>query len=406
MKKIALLLTFSIAWAGSVSAAKLTNKSIATVNGETIWLSEFEKNWSALLEQAQASVPAEKMDAAWKKSNREKLLDQMISDRVLLQEAKKKKVRVNQRDFENGVVQVKARFLPASAQKDFQTILRRFYAALGPDANESGIDFPAAWKELEKTNPAVLKEAEKEFNAELAKEGIDQKKFEQRIRDQLSVIEISKMAVQQRATPPSDKQVKDLFENIQLKIQGKPVMGLSEEEEKDLDSMAKYFSQQTGERVRARHILISVGEEVTPAAWAKATPEQKAEIKKKILALKKQIQKGADFAELAAKNSMDKGSAANGGDLGFFTKGQMVPPFEKAAFSLGVGQLSDAVESVFGYHLIQVEEKKAATKLKFEDTEDDLREYLFRAGQQKAMAEFVAEARKAAQVKITLPVAE
>lgn len=407
MKRLSLCLFTLIGPTAYAAAAKLTNRPIATVNGEAILLSEYEKNWASLVEQAKENMPADKMDDAWKKTNRDKLLDQMIADRVLLQEAKKNKVRVNQREFENGVAQVRARFLPEKAQKELQGILRRQYAALGAEANESALDFPAALKELEKSNPGAVKEANATFAAELAKEGIDQKKFEDRIRDQLSVMELSKEAVRARTKPPTDEDAKKLFDRIQLKLQGKPVPGLTGEDEKDLDSMAKFYTQQTGERVRARHILISVpSENGAPTGWATATLEQKSAARKKILDLKNQIKKGADFADLASKNSVDKGSAANGGDLGFFTRGQMVPPFEKAAFALGVGQVSDVVESPFGLHLIQVEEKKAASKLRFEDAEDDIKEYLFRAGQQKALQDYVTEMRQGAQVKITLPTAD
>lgn len=407
MKRFTALLSLPLALAVAVGAAKLTNRPIATVNGEAILLSEYEKNWATLLDQAKETTPVEKMDDAWKKTTREKLLEQMIADKVLLQEAKKRKVRVNQREFENGVAQIKARFLPDRAQREFQGLLRRQFAALGAEANEAALDFPQALKDLEKTNPAAVKEAEASFAAELAKEGIDAKKFEERIRDQLSVMELSKEAVRARARPPSDEDAKALFDRVQAKMQGKNIDGLAEEESKDLEAMAKFYVQQTGERVRARHILISVpGENGAPTGWAQATPEQKAAARKRILELKKQIQKGSDFAELASQNSADKGSAPNGGDLGFFTRGQMVPPFEKAAFALGVGQLSDVVESPFGLHLLRVEEKKAATKLRFEDAEDDIKEYLFRAAQQKALQDFVGEMRKTAQVKITLPTAD
>ncbi|HNA60413.1 MAG TPA: SurA N-terminal domain-containing protein, partial [Elusimicrobiota bacterium] len=242
LKRLSLTLLSLVGLTGLAFAAKLTNRPIATVNGEAILLSEYEKNWASLLEQAKESMPADKLDDAWKKTNRDRLLDQMIADRVLLQEAKKRKLRVNQREFENGVAQVRARFLPEKAQKELQGILRRQYAALGAEANESALDFPAALKELAASNPGAVKEADANFAAELAKEGIDQKKFEERIRDQLSVMELSKEAVRARTKPPTDEDAKKLFDRIQLKLQGKPVPGLAGEDEKDLESMAKFYT--------------------------------------------------------------------------------------------------------------------------------------------------------------------
>jgi peptidyl-prolyl cis-trans isomerase D len=70
--------------------------------------------------------------------------------------------------------------------------------------------------------------------------------------------------------------------------------------------------------------------------------------------VRQEILDGADFADVAERESVDPGSAARGGELGSFTRGQMVPPFEEAAFSLPIGQLSDPVQSAFGYHIIEV----------------------------------------------------
>lgn len=80
--------------------------------------------------------------------------------------------------------------------------------------------------------------------------------------------------------------------------------------------------------------------------------------KKKAEDLLAQIKAGADFAKLAKENSQDPGSAANGGDLGFFGKGKMVPEFEKVAFEIKVGEVSGVVKTVYGFHIIKVTDKK------------------------------------------------
>jgi foldase protein PrsA len=110
------------------------------------------------------------------------------------------------------------------------------------------------------------------------------------------------------------------------------------------------------EQVRASHILVESEEE------AKAILDE--------------LKNGADFAELAKEKSID-GSKDKGGDLDYFTRGEMVPEFEEAAFNLEVGEISDIVKSDFGYHIIKVSDKKAAVEPEFETAKDKVREQLF-----------------------------
>lgn len=106
---------------------------------------------------------------------------------------------------------------------------------------------------------------------------------------------------------------------------------------------------------RASHILIAVPKDAPAAERAKARAEAEA-------LLVEARKPGVDFAELARKHSQDPGSAAQGGDLGFFGKGAMVKPFEDAAFALQPGSISDVVESDFGFHIIKVTDAKAAKR--------------------------------------------
>jgi len=128
----------------------------------------------------------------------------------------------------------------------------------------------------------------------------------------------------------------------------------------DEASLKKYYEDHKSEyeKVRARHILVRMtGSQVPVKPGQKDLTE--AEALAKATELRKKIQGGADFAELARAESDDTGSGANGGELGLFGHGQMVPSFEEAAFKLKPGELSEAVKSPFGYHLIQVEERQA-----------------------------------------------
>jgi peptidyl-prolyl cis-trans isomerase C len=108
------------------------------------------------------------------------------------------------------------------------------------------------------------------------------------------------------------------------------------------------------EEVKARHILIRFQGSKMPLGDGKKDLTE-AEALAKITELRAKIVAGADFAEVAKENSDDTGSGTRGGDLGGFSKGQMVPEFDKEAFILPVGQISQPVKTQFGYHLIKVE---------------------------------------------------
>jgi peptidyl-prolyl cis-trans isomerase D len=108
-----------------------------------------------------------------------------------------------------------------------------------------------------------------------------------------------------------------------------------------------------GKEVKARHILLRVADD--------ADEETEAAVQQQIVEIRGLVEEGRDFADLAKTYSEDPGSAENGGDLGFFSKGMMVPEFEAAAFALEPGQVSEPVRTQFGYHLLQVEEIREDT---------------------------------------------
>lgn len=143
------------------------------------------------------------------------------------------------------------------------------------------------------------------------------------------------------------------------------------------------------EQVRASHILIrpDIPDPNVKPALAKAAAKAKAED------LLKRIKDGADFAELAKANSACP-SSARGGDLGFFSRGRMVPAFEEAAFALEVGQVSDIVETKFGYHIIKVIDRKEVGTKTFEQVKNDLMAMLT-AKKQTELAEQYLELLKA-----------
>jgi peptidyl-prolyl cis-trans isomerase C len=140
-----------------------------------------------------------------------------------------------------------------------------------------------------------------------------------------------------------------------------------EEAKKYYDENQKRF--QSPEQVRASHILIKPVFTESPEDPNQMRAQAKAEALAKTKALLQQIKEGADFAELAKANSACP-SAPDGGDLRFFSRGRMTPSFEKAAFALETGQVSDIVETSYGYHIIKVTDRKQASTVTFDEVKD------------------------------------
>src|SRR4051794_14979530 len=161
-----------------------------------------------------------------------------------------------------------------------------------------------------------------------------------------------------------------LMDNL-LATEGKAAT-TDENMKKVYEDAAKQISGE--QEVHARHILVE-------------TEEQAKKIED-------DLKKGADFAELAKKESKDPG-ASDGGDLGFFTKDQMVPEFSTVAFTLEPGKVSDPVKTQFGWHVIKVEEKRARKAPDFEQVKPQIETYVVR----KAQADYVAKLRQAAKVE-------
>lgn len=141
----------------------------------------------------------------------------------------------------------------------------------------------------------------------------------------------------------------------------------------------KYFKKETS--VHARHILLKTKEEAL-----------------EVLA---KVQGGADFIEMAKEYSTGP-SGPNGGDLGFFGKGKMVPEFDEAVFQLQAGEISDIVETDFGFHIIKVEEVQPESIVSFEEAKDQIKKGLLEQKKEEQWNNFVEELRANAEIEIKL----
>ncbi|WP_375770133.1 peptidylprolyl isomerase [Archangium gephyra] len=209
---------------------------------------------------------------------------------------------------------------------------------------------------------------EEQFERLLSGEGFTVKTYKEFLRNQMSRMKL-----------------------VQMKVT--PKVKVSEEDLKA--AYTQYTKLESGDaEVHARHILVQVD--------AKATPEQVEAARKKALALAEEARKpGVDFAELAKKKS-EGPSASDGGDLGFFRRGVMVPAFERVAFALKEGEVSEPVRTQFGWHVLKVEERRAVDVAPFEQVKAELENRLKLQKTEKFVEQYVQELRQKASVEVKI----
>jgi len=185
-------------------------------------------------------------------------------------------------------------------------------------------------------------------------------------------------------TPEFQKKVEE-FKKVTLvtELFEKDVMAkakVSDQEVKDYyDQHKEEFAPTT--QIKASHILVKTEDEA-----------------KKVM---ERLKKGEKFADIAKAVSIDKGSAINGGDLGYFSKGQMVPEFENAASSMNIGDISSVpVRTQFGYHIIKVTDKKKGSIIEFEKIKAMISQKLTGGKQKEAFDQYIAELKKNYKVEI------
>lgn len=289
---------------------------VARVNGEALNRDDLENAVKGLEGRAGGPVPADQRDRVYRG-----VLDDMIGYRLLVQEAKTRKVVVPDADIEAQVSQIRAQF-----------------------PNEQ--QFQAALAAQKTTLEAIRDDTRSELGV--------QKMVDGEIAAKIGV---------------KPEEVSDFYQKNQDKFQ-------------------------QGPRVRASHILITVPQN------ADAATKQAA--KTKADGLLRDLKGGKDFAALAKENSQDPGSAPQGGDLGFFEQGQMVPQFEQAAFALNPGQTSEVVETQFGFHIIKVAEKQTGRVVPLDEAKPQIEQYLTEQNRHAQTESFVNALKAKAKIEILI----
>jgi parvulin-like peptidyl-prolyl isomerase len=204
-------------------------------------------------------------------------------------------------------------------------------------------------------------ESESAFEADLKEKNVDRKFLEKEIKNQILRNKIYAEATMEVIV--TDDQVKQYYD----------------------DNLDTQFINP--ERIRVSHIL-----SIFPWVEDESIEENeqgKKEARDKIEFVQEQLENGAEFGDMAREYSDDTNTSTDGGDLGFITEGQMVEEFEKAAFALEINEVSDIVETEFGYHLIKVFDREEEGIQAFEDVEDDISTYIAELNKLEKWEEFI-----------------
>ncbi len=216
------------------------------------------------------------------------------------------------------------------------------YAQGGPDALEQLIARELIAQEAKRLNIEI---SEAELDEEI--EQIVSENFQGSRDDFLSVLEFYGIS--------EESFVEDARLNLLVRKLAMTEIETTEQDLLDFFESHSYLFEEP-QQVEARHILVESEEE------ARAIIEG--------------LNDGEDFAELAAQNSIDLSNKDNAGYLGFFGRGEMVAEFEDAAFSLEIGEISDAVQTMFGFHIIELLDRTEEVEVQFEEVKDDVMEAL------------------------------
>ncbi len=212
-------------------------------------------------------------------------------------------------------------------------------------------------------------------------------RFDDKVRENVLRGIISEHAIYEKAKASgieNSEKIKKMLERLKRKFITQEFLEQQVEAKISDADVRKEYDRLAAEmkdkkEVRARHILVKTEEEAKE--------------------LKKKLDDDADFAKLATEKSLDTASAKRGGDLGYFGEDVMTPEFSKAAFAMDKGDISDPVKTDFGWHIIKLEDKRAAQKVPFEEAEARIREEL----KAKALTTYIQDVLDSTNVKYFSP---
>ena len=364
-----------------------SSDTIAKVEGHEITAGEFRRTYQAQVQAYRSAYGANMNDQLLKQLGIEQqILQQMVDERAALAEAERLGVTVSdeevrQRIFAMPAFQENGGFI---GEQRYQQLLRMQRPPMMPSEFETNVRRGLTVEKLRASLTDWLAVPDKELE-EAYRRRNDKIK--------LAVVTFNADSFRGQATAsdadvashfeahkndfkiPEKRKIRYVLLDIEA-MRGKVVVPPADIEKAYNSSIEQYT---TPEQVRASHILL------------KTEGKTDADVKAKAEAILKQAKAGADFAELAKKNSEDESNAKNGGDLDYFGRGRMVPEFDQAVFTMQPGQISDLVKTQYGYHIIKLVDKKSAATRSLAEVRQQLTDQL---AYERAQAQAAALAEK------------
>jgi peptidyl-prolyl cis-trans isomerase D len=361
------ILVFILFFGWSVSSQKATY--VAKVNGDAVDYRAYQRAYDGMMKVYQEAFGAQASPEKLRQLGLgRRALDQLIDQILLMQEADRRDLKVTDEELQAAIQAVPV------FQDQGRFVRERYLRVL-----EANRITPQEY-EAEKRRELLLGKVEQSIRAEakVADQDVRKEYEERNTKVDVEFVALDPAALKQTLKPTEAElrayfdAHKESFRTPEKRIARYARFGpeaylssvkVSDQElAQEFATRAEQFAEK--EAVKARHILLKV----EPGA----KPEDEAKVRKKAEAVLKEARATKDFGALAKKYSEDPGSKDKGGDLGFFERGQMVPEFERAAFALKPGQVSDLVKTSFGYHIIRVEEHRQGGEKKLEDVKPQI----------------------------------
>jgi peptidyl-prolyl cis-trans isomerase D len=377
------------------SADAAATDTVAAVEGQPIRADEFRRMYQSQMQAYQSAYGGNINEQLLRQLGvDQQILQQMVDERAAMVEAERANIRVSDGEVRARIMAIPA-FLENGSfigEQRYRQLLSMQSPPLSITEFEDGIRRSLVVEKLRASVTEWMTIADQEVEQEyrrrndkvkLAMVSFPSETFKPDVTAADAEIASHFEAHKETFRIPEKRKVKYLLVDVEA-LRAKVVVPQADIERAYNDNLTQY---QTPEQIRASHILL------------KTEGKDDAAVKARAESLLKEARAGADFADLAKKNSEDEGSAEKGGDLDFFGRGRMVPEFDTAAFALKVGEISELVKTQYGYHIIKLADKKEGTTRPIADVRQQLTDQIaFERAQAQA-----ADLAQSLQSQITKP---